>query len=207
MIQGKVIFISPHPDDIEFYCGGTLVKLIEQGCDVHVYAFSDCKESLPKGFDTDALAREYLDAMDVAGVYKRGLHRIPVRRFSEVRQEILERLVLLNERIEPDFVFIPSGNDLHQDHQVMHYESRRAFKSCSVLSYEVPLNSLQSDFNYIVSLEQHHVDKKLEIISQYKSQAHRHYSDPDYIVSLLRYKGAYIRKQYAETFKIIKWID
>lgn len=202
----KIVFLSPHPDDIEFFCGGTLVKLIEEGNDISVFTFSHCEESVLEKFPKNILVDELKNAMIVAGVKTYTLFDFKVRRFNENRQDILELLVKINNDINPDIVFLPSVYDTHQDHQVIYNESLRAFKNCSLISYDSPLNSQISEYNLIINLEQRHVDKKLEIIKQYKSQSHRHYSEDDYLLSVVKCNGARIKKKYAELFKIIKLI-
>ena len=202
----KILFLSPHPDDIEFYCGGILSKLTEQGNDIMNVAFSLCTESIPDGFPEDILKMEFMQAMKMARVYKTELKEIPVRRFNEYRQDILEFMVKLNKEFQPDIVFIPSANDIHQDHEVIHKEALRAFR-CSLLSYEIPLNTYKTEYNLIIELELKHIINKNEILSCYKSQKFRHYSNPDYTLNLAKLNGSLIKKDYAEIFKIIRWID
>lgn len=36
----KVLILAPHPDDETIGCGGTILKMVEQGCDVHVLHFT-----------------------------------------------------------------------------------------------------------------------------------------------------------------------
>ena len=206
MFGKKILFLSPHPDDVEFYCGGVISKLVENHNTVMVRTFSICTESLPKGLDPYTLQNEFYEAMEEAGIKFSHIFDWPVRRFNEHRQDILENLVEFNNDYKPDVVFIPSAQDIHQDHQVIYQEGLRAFKNNNIISYEVPLNNFDSSFNLIIPLERRHVDKKLKIIARYKSQSFRPYSDPDYVVSILQYRGAYVQTKYAEAFKIIKWI-
>src|ERR1035437_5969784 len=201
----KILFLSPHPDDTEFYCGGIIAKLIQDNTIMNI-AFSDCSISVPDYFPNDILKVEFMKAMNTAGIKHYDLRECPVRRFNECRQDILEYMVRVNKEFNPDIVFMPSANDTHQDHEVIRKEALRAFKSKCLISYEVTLNSFDHSFNLVVELDQSHIDKKLEIIKCYKSQELRFYSSPDYIVSCAKIAGAYNQKQYAETFKIIKWI-
>lgn len=201
----KILFLSPHPDDIEFCCGGTLAKLKEQGCDIMVCAFSDCAESVPKELPDYALVDEWNNAMDLAGITQRKMHDYPVRNFAEYRQDILETLVDIESAFNPDIVFFPSANDNHQDHIVIHNETLRAFKNAKLISYEIPLNSFEYSFNLIVELEQRHIYSKQEAIACYESQKFRHYSDPEYVLNLAKVAGVLIKKSFAEVFKIIRW--
>ena len=39
----NIMAIGAHPDDIEFGCGGTIARMIDEGLDVHIAAFSACE--------------------------------------------------------------------------------------------------------------------------------------------------------------------
>ncbi len=53
-----VLVLSPHTDDGEFGCGGTIAKMVEQGKKVYYVAFSTADESAPKGFPKNILEIE-----------------------------------------------------------------------------------------------------------------------------------------------------
>src|SRR5262245_23534114 len=91
----KVLILSPHTDDGELGCGGAICKLIETGCRVYYIAFSICEDSIPEGFEREALLGELLSATSILGLRREDIFvlRHRVRRFNEVRQDILEYLV------------------------------------------------------------------------------------------------------------------
>ena len=45
----RVLVLAPHTDDAELGCGGTIARLLRDGVDVFVAAFSTAEESLPPG--------------------------------------------------------------------------------------------------------------------------------------------------------------
>src|SRR5262245_46504680 len=122
MIFRNVLVLAPHTDDAELGCGGTMARLLEEGATVSAAAFSTAEASLPPGSEPGRLKVEFLDAMATLVIPRDRLHvyDFPVRRLSSYRQDVLEELVKLRRAIQPDAVFIPSGADLHQDHQVVH---------------------------------------------------------------------------------------
>ena len=64
----KVLILSPHTDDAELGCGGTISKLIEDGHSILWVCFSTAEESLPKGFPPDSLKKEFLNVTSFLGL-------------------------------------------------------------------------------------------------------------------------------------------
>ena len=204
----QVLILAPHTDDGEFGCGGTINKLLENNVEVHLAAFSACEKSVPKQFPEDILIKELKDATKVLGIPESNVHlfRYDVRLFNVSRQDILQDLIDLREKLSPDVVFLPASTDIHQDHITIHQEGKRAFKFTSILGYEMPWNNLEFQTSSFVFLEEKHVEKKIEALKMYKSQLHRPYSNEEFLKSLARIRGVQINTQYAEAFEIIRWI-
>jgi LmbE family N-acetylglucosaminyl deacetylase len=203
-----ILILAPHTDDGEFGCGGIIAKMLEQGDDVFYAAFSACEQSVLKEFPSDILITEVKAATKVLGIKSENLilFDYPVRTFNYRRQEILEELVTLKKNIKPDIVFMPSQNDIHQDHNTIAQEGLRAFKFNSILCYEVLWNNITFNTSSFVHLEERHIKKKIDALKEYKSQAHRPYANEEFIRSLARVRGVQIGCDYAETFDVIRWI-
>ena len=204
----KVLVVAPHTDDAEFGCGGTIVKLLEQNNDVYCVAFSACQQSVLKEFPSDVLITEIKAATKILGIKPENLilHDYGVRTFNYHRQDILEDLVKLKNSIQPDVVFIPSMNDIHQDHYTIANEGLRAFKFSSIFCYEMPWNNLNFNTSSFVILSEEHIAKKCRALEEYKSQAHRTYANSDFIRSLATVRGTQIGAKYAECFEVIRLI-
>ena len=114
----RILVLAPHTDDGEFGCGATISKFIAEGKEVFYAAFSLAEESVPPPFPKNILEIEVKAATKKLGIDPENLilFKYRVRRFAQFRQEILEDLVKLNGELKPDLVFMPSLNDLHQDH-------------------------------------------------------------------------------------------
>jgi LmbE family N-acetylglucosaminyl deacetylase len=208
LIKRKILLIAPHTDDIELGCGGSVAKWIEDGHEIKYVAFSDCNESLPEGFEKGTLKKEMEKATGILGIPMSNvqLFDMPVRKFLEHRQEILDILIVLRSEFKPDIVLIPSQNDIHQDHQVITNEALRAFKHCTIFGYELPWNQLKTNNNGFVSLKATHVDKKVSSISAYSSQQGKSYAKEEYIRALALTRGVQINHEFAEAFEIIRTI-
>jgi LmbE family N-acetylglucosaminyl deacetylase len=204
----RVLIVSPHTDDAELGCGGTISRLIASGDEVWVTAFSLAKESLPPNSAPDRLHGEFLCAMQILGVEPQRMfvHDYPVRHFSDYRQRLLDELVELRQELRPDVVFVTSSTDVHQDHQVMHNEALRCFKDNTLMCYELPWNSLSFTAQAFVVLNQEHLDRKCAALQAYKSQfeLRRPYFDKELIHGWARLRGMQIRSEYAEAFEVVR---
>ena len=202
----RVLVLAPHTDDGEFGCGGTMARMVEEGIEVRSVAFSIATRSLPPGFPPDTLAREVREASRELGLAPENLtvHDFDVRTFPRRRQDILELLVATWEEWRPDVVFQPSLHDVHQDHQTIAQEGLRAFKRTTILGYEIPWNNFDFAYQWYFALEQHHLDRKVAALERYASQAHRRYSDPEYIRNVARTHGINVNREYAEVFQVYR---
>lgn len=202
----RVLILAPHTDDAEFGCGATISKLIEQGSEVYSVAFSACQQSVLKQFPSDILITEVKEASAELGIKKENLILLDyaVRTFNYKRQEILEDLLKLRSDIEPSVIFMPTMHDLHQDHLTIAQEGLRAFKFCTIFSYELPWNNLQFASSSFSVVTEAHLKKKIKAITKYKSQAHRNYANEEFIRSLARVRGTQINESYAECFELIR---
>jgi N-acetylglucosamine malate deacetylase 1 len=204
----RVLFLSPHTDDSELGCGGTIARMIEEGVQVFVAAFSTVGESVPAGWPPDTLRKEFYQAAAALKVPRENVvaYDYPVRRLSPNRQEILEELVKLRREIKPDMAFLPSGHDLHQDHQVVYAEGLRAFKDISLLGYELPWNHIMFSADAFVVLQKHHIECKWQALEQYRSQfeLQRPYFARDFIEGLARVRGTAVKTNWAEAFEVIR---
>ncbi len=205
----RILILAPHTDDAEIGCGGTIARFLEEGRDVHVAAFSSAEDSLPEGAPKTLLRDEFHSAMDVMGVpsERRYVFEYPVRRLMDYRQEVLEQLITLKKEISPDMVFLPSGEDVHQDHQVMHIEGLRAFRNASILGYELPRNHITFTTHAFVVLKQRHIEKKWRTLQCYESQFSlaRSYFTQEFIESLARVRGIQVDSELAEAFQVYRY--
>lgn len=201
----RVLVLCAHPDD-EFGCGGTIARFVEEGINVFYVGFSKCQASLPPGLPENTLESEMLESTRILGIPRdhTQLYDFPVRHFPGLRQEILDELVRIGRDLEPQLVLLPSRFDVHQDHSALAAEAVRAFKLTSMLSYELPWNSLSFDNTCFFRLEQRHVERKIQALAAYRSQSHRHYSSPEVVRSLAVIRGAQSNNPYGEMFEVVR---
>ena len=190
MIGKKILVLAPHTDDGEFGCGGSISRFIEEGKEIYYVAFSTAEESVPDPWPKDILKTEVKEATKRLGIPKDNviIFNFKVRELNYHRQEILEELVKIKRAINPDLVFLPSSNDLHQDHSTISKEGIRAFKTTTVLGYEIPWNNISFQTQAFIKLKESHIKRKVETLKAYKSQQHRFYATEEFIWSDLATK-------------------
>jgi len=203
-----ILVLAPHTDDGEFGCGASICKWVREGRNVLYIAFSSAEKSVPKGMPKDILKKEVIKATEALGISPNNLVLLdyPVREFPSYRQEILEDMIRLRDKFNPELVLLPSIMDTHQDHQTIAQEGFRAFKKISMIGYEMPYNNLSFTTNLFVKLEKEHVDQKVNALKCYESQQNRIYATEDFIRGLARVRGTQIGVEYAEVFEVIRWI-
>lgn len=203
----NVLILAPHTDDGELGAGGFISKLIEEGANVYYAAFSTASESIPVGFPKDILISEVKAATKELGILPENLfiYNYTVRKLNYVRQEILEELINLKRKIDFDLILMPSLNDIHQDHSTIANEGLRAFKTKSIMSYELIWNNLTFNTQAYVELEERHVNRKIQALKKYASQGSRDYLSEDFIRSLAVVRGVQFGVHYAEAFEVIRY--
>ena len=202
----KILIISPHTDDGELGCGGSIAKFIENGDTVEYVALSCCEKSVPPQYPPDILSHEVRKATKVLGITDPVLLNFEVREFPRMRQEILDALIRLKRQIRTEIVFAPSRNDMHQDHKTTIEETVRAFKNCTILGYEQPWNNISFNTHAFVPLTEAHLRKKIEALRCYETQKDRSYLSDDFIRGLAVTRGTQIEEKFAEAFEVIKWV-
>lgn len=204
----RLLVLAPHTDDAELGCGATIARMLEEQVDVTIAAFSSAQESLPPDLDPNTLRDEFRAATQSLGVPDSNaiVFDYPVRKLSYYRQEVLEELVGLRRRVDPDAVFLPAGTDLHQDHQVLFNEGLRAFKDLTVLGYELPWNHIDFSAQAFFRLEGRHLDAKLRALSAYASQLRlqRPYFTREFVEGLARVRGVQVKCEFAEAFQVLR---
>lgn len=206
MEKDVVLVCAPHTDDGELGCGGTISRFIEEGKKVYYVAFTTAGSEPP--FTPERVQGELRNAMQVLGIPEGQLilYNYELRKLGYDRQCILDKMINLKKELSPQIVFLPSANDLHQDHVTIFQEGLRAFKHTTILAYELPWNNITFHTRHFVSLNKKHIEKKLEALACYKSQQHRNFIDAEFIWGLARSRGVQIAQRYAEAFDVVRWI-
>ena len=197
----RVVFLGAHPDDIELGCGALLAR-IAPVTEVRCVTFSDNQ----KNPLLTNLIEEHYASMAVLGVprEKVTLLDFETRRFPDARQEILEAMLKIQREFEPDIVFVHTKADVHQDHNTMTAEALRAFRGRTVLGFDVIRSSYGFFPDFLVTVGEEDVEKKILALSQYQTYRSKYYFNQELTRSTLIRNGAIGERRFAEGFDILR---
>jgi LmbE family N-acetylglucosaminyl deacetylase len=193
----NILAIGPHPDDIEYGCGGTLAisKLKKYG--IHLLVMSKGEAG------GDSLKREKEMARS-AKLLKADLHW---GGFLDTQVTLNANLIGAIEgiikEVKPDVVLTPYYNDTHQDHRTISTATITATRHYrNVLFYEVP-SSVDFVPNTFVDIGKV-IKTKLELLRIHHSQVNKTKVPGLNILENARstaiFRGVQDRVKYAEGF-------
>ncbi len=199
----RVCFIGAHPDDIEIGSGALIAHIVDQA-EVLCITLSDNQKNpaLPN------VVEEHHRSMAALGVPAGNVivGTFETRRFPHFRQEILEYLIELKNRYQPEIVFTHTRADIHQDHAAVTEECLRAFRGTTVLGFDVLRSSYGFFPNFLVEVNEKDVEAKINALAEYKTYATKYYFDPAITRATLIRHGALAERPYAEGFDILRVI-
>jgi LmbE family N-acetylglucosaminyl deacetylase len=164
--------------------------------------------SIPPLVNKEVFLSEFKDSTRVLGIKSENiiLKEYDPRNLFDVRSEILQLFYDLNKDLKPDLVLIPNSLDIHQSHEVVFAEGRRAFKYSSILGYELPWNSFEFKMDLFVELLPASVNTKVAAINAYKTQKERMFFSNDIVGDLAKVRGKQVGKEFAECFEVIRMV-
>ncbi|KAF7774150.1 GlcNAc-PI de-N-acetylase [Pseudoalteromonas sp. MSK9-3] len=216
-----VAVIAPHPDDETLGCGGTILKHLAAGDEVHWIIVTQINEEI--GFSKDRISARKCEIKQVADAYKMTsylwLEHVATTLSSDTLGDLIGDLSEVINRLKPDQLYVPYPGDVHSDHGVVF----NAVSACSksfrypfikkICCYETlsetefAINPMNPVFkpNLFVDISEH-VERKVEIMQYYKGeiQPAPFPRSEENIRALARYRGAVAGCDMAEAFMILK---
>ncbi len=130
----NILAIGSHPDDIEFGCGGTLIKYARKGHQLFLLVMTEGGH----GGDPGVRRPEQERAAGILGARKLlwGDYRD-----TELPQgrPLIQRIEEVVRQVGPDFIFVHYFDDTHQDHRHLASATLSATRyTRNVLCYEGP---------------------------------------------------------------------
>lgn len=193
----NILVIGAHPDDMEFGCGGTLLKLADKGCGMNLLVMTQGGA----GGDEQTRVQEQLSAAKMLGA------NLMWGGFEDTNLPISREIIRIIEtaiiRVQPDMVFCHYPQDTHQDHRQIGTAALSAARGVrSFLFYEGPSSM---DFSPSVFTDiGNELPRKLELLKCHRSQVDKtnipHLSILESAQSTAIYRGMQNRVKFAEGF-------
>jgi LmbE family N-acetylglucosaminyl deacetylase len=198
MNKMNILAIGAHPDDVEFGCGGTLAKYVQNGHRIFLLIMT--KGGM--GGSPPVRAAEQTAANRIIGV-----ERIYWGGYDDTQLQVDKTLIGDIEKViaavKPDFIFCHFSDDTHQDHRHLSQATMTATRYIrNVLFYEGP--TTQNFMPYIFVDISETLDKKIRALEAHGSQIARTNIEDLSIVELAlssaNFRGIQGRVKYAEGF-------
>ncbi|MCD6451038.1 MAG: PIG-L family deacetylase [Acidobacteria bacterium] len=194
----NILAIGAHPDDIEFGCGGSLIKYRKKGCDIYLLILTLGE----LGGDPEVRRREQFEAKRIIGakeVFFGGYRDTELTMSLPLIHKIEEVI----ERVKPSFIFVNYYEDTHQDHVALAKASLSATRYIrNVLFYEVP-TTVNFSPNVFIDIKQT-FEAKLASLEAHSSQITKTNVEGLSILDIARatahFRGTQAKVQYAEGF-------
>jgi len=160
----NILAIGAHPDDIEFGCGGTLVKYGRKKAHIELLVMTDGA----RGGSPKVRRREQADAAEVLGASKVHWGGYRDTLLPSVRH-LIDRMEVILKTAKPDFIFVNYPEDTHQDHRLVARAAISATRwARNVLFYEGPTTVNFTPTVFIDIGGQ--MDRKIEALHRHQSQ-------------------------------------
>ena len=214
-----VLAFAAHRDDIELTCGGTMIKLVDQGYRTGIVDLT-AGEMGTRG-SAEEREQEAARAAKILGVQVRDNLGIPDANI-EINRENKVKVIKAIRRYRPRLVLLPYWEDRHPDHAhagQLVFEAA-FFAGLSKLDTGQPRHRPEKlayymchyrfEPSFIVDVTEQH-ERKMEAIRAYRSQVYNPdypgeqtlISSPEYFESIevrSRYYGGLIGKKHGEPF-------
>lgn len=110
-----LLAVGPHPDDVELFCGGTLIRAAQLG---HATGVLDLTHGERGSHGTpEQRVKEAAAAAEVLGLRLRQNLGLPDAGLDPASTEQVDAVVAALRRLRPEIVLIPWIEDRHPDHE------------------------------------------------------------------------------------------
>jgi len=202
MQKATILAIGAHPDDIEFGCGGTLIKYAERGHRL----FLSIMTAGGLGAETTTRVEEQLASKAILGaedIFWGGYgdtHLV-------VDVELIAKIEKVIKKVKPDFIFCNFPEDTHQDHRHLSQAIMSATRYIrNVLFFEGPTTQHFEPHVFVDISDT--LDKKIRALQAHRSQVMKTNIEDLSIVEVARssanFRGIQGRVKYAEAFHSLR---
>ena len=200
----NILAIGAHPDDIEFGCGGTLIKLARLKHKVSLFVTTQGEIGAKKNI-------RRLEQEKVCKVI--GVKKLCWAGYQDTNvptgKELIDKIEAALKEVKPEIVFFNHPDDIHQDHRAVAHCALSATRYIKrVLLYEVP-TSKNFEPDIFVDISKF-MNKKLQLLKLHKSQVKKTRVPKLTILESAKscaiFRGYQARVKHAEGFKSLRFM-
>ena len=202
MQKATILAIGAHPDDIEFGCGGTIIKYTERGhrLFLHIMTEGGFGAETTTRIQEQEASKAILGAKDIFWGGYEDTHLV-------VDIELIGKIEKIIKKVKPDFIFCNFPDDTHQDHRHLSQAVMSATRYIrNVLFYEGPTTQNFKPHVFVDISDT--LDKKIEALKAHKSQVMKTNIEDLSIVEVARssanFRGIQGRVKFAEAFHSLR---
>lgn len=202
MSKVNILAIGAHPDDIEFGCGGSLIKYTRNGHRLFLLVMTGGGRGAP----AETRMTEQLTSQRILGAEEIFWGEYTDTHLS-VDADLIRRIEGVIAAVKPEFIFCNFPDDTHQDHRHLAQAIMSATRYIrNVLFYEGPTTQ---NFNPQVYIDiSDTLDRKIEALRAHRSQVMKTNIENLSIVEMARsfanFRGTQGRVRYAEAFHSLR---
>lgn len=212
-MKKKVCVIAVHPDDETLGCGGTILKHLKNGDEVHCIFVTSGNE------EQQNTIQQVSELYGFTSVINLNLPELKLQDIS--LNQLIPQFSELFLVIKPEILYIPNRADVHSDHRAVYSAISACTKSFRYPFIErILMCEVISETDFVLGLPEtvfipnYYVDisdtfkKKIEILKLYQSELLPYplTRNLNTMESLNRYRGSLINSEYAESFMSLKII-
>ena len=202
MHKATILAIGAHPDDIEFGCGGTLIKYTERGHRLFLQIMTEGGLGAEKSTrrEEQIKSKAILGARDIFWGGYEDTHLI-------VDIELISKIERVIKKVKPNFIFCSFPDDTHQDHRHLGQAVMSATRYIrNVLFYEGPTTQNFKPHVFVDIYDT--LEKKLAALKAHKSQVMKTNIEDLSIIEVARssanFRGIQGRVKFAEAFHALR---
>lgn len=212
----SILFIGAHPDDIELGCGGAICHFIEKNYEVYCYhltngVYSDIDGKLVR--DLEEIKKTTTKSLGLLGVKEENIYftEIPATRLKINKERISElQKFIIEKKIKTIFTH-PNPDTYHQDHRAAHNITMAGARRYvnNIFLFEIIFNYASGLMipNYYIDIS-NYIDKKTNALRLHTTEYKKFDGEKwiDSIISLAKYRGIQVSKEYAEAFHVMRYL-
>ncbi len=220
-----ILVVAAHPDDEALGCGGTIAKYALEGAKIHVLFLADgvsARTGEQQAENFDARLEAAYAAANILGVTSVSSLGLPDNRLDSLPLlDITQCIETKIAELGPSTVLTHWDKDLNIDHQIAFRSVMTACRPlpsgpvCRIMSFEVLSSTEWSHHDtafaptYYESIDARHIEKKLLALEAYSKEMRSapHPRSMEGVSHLARYRGYSAGLDYAEAFRVIRWIN